>query len=174
MPRRGTPAVNTSSWARGASLASTDSGPPERMMPRGLNARSAATSMSQGWISQYTPSSRTRRAMSWVYCEPKSRIRMRSAWMSAAAAASWVARAGSGDTVVRRFLGDGHIVHMALAHAGAGDPHEVRAGLHVVDRIAAGIPHRGTQSAGELIQDRHQAALVRHAAFNAFRHQFLQ
>jgi hypothetical protein len=30
--------------------------------------------MSWGTISQYTRDSRTRLAMSWVYCEPKSRI----------------------------------------------------------------------------------------------------
>ena len=33
----------------------------------------------------------------------------------------------SGNAVVRRFLGDLHVVHVALAHAGAGDAHELRA-----------------------------------------------
>jgi hypothetical protein len=33
-------------------------------------------------ISQYTFASRTLRAMSWVYWDPKSRINIRSLWMS--------------------------------------------------------------------------------------------
>ncbi len=45
-------------------------------MPAGAISRMRATGRSQGWISLYTFSSRTRRAMSCVYCEPKSRIRM--------------------------------------------------------------------------------------------------
>src|SRR5580658_6545742 len=117
MPSTGTPNSNTAAGARGGSESVTDSGPPERITPRGAKARTAASVMSQGWISQYTPLSRTRRAMSWVYCAPKSRIRIRCAWMS-------------GDAVIRRFLGDGHIVHMAFAHARVGDAHEFRAGAH--------------------------------------------
>ena len=38
--------------ALGALACSTDSGPPERMMPFGLNALTSASAMSQGWISQ--------------------------------------------------------------------------------------------------------------------------
>ena len=45
--------------------------------PRGAKARMSSSLMSNGWISQYTPISRTRRAISWVYWEPKSRIRIR-------------------------------------------------------------------------------------------------
>src|SRR4029077_7619911 len=101
--------------------------------------------MSQGWISQYTPSSRTRRAMSCVYCAPKSRIRMRCEWMSAcgappaaAAAGAWGISAacgtlatGSGQAVVGGFLGDADVVHVALADAGGGDAHEHRARAHI-------------------------------------------
>ena len=51
-------------------------------MPLGFHLRTSSLEMSQGRISQYTPSSRTRRAISWVYCAPKSRIRTREEWMS--------------------------------------------------------------------------------------------
>src|SRR5689334_17725811 len=52
------------------------------MIPLGRKARSRSAERSGRWISQYTFSSRTRRAISWVYWLPKSRIRIRSAWMS--------------------------------------------------------------------------------------------
>ena len=52
------------------------------MMPLGFHLRTSSLVTSQGRISQYTPCSRTRRAMSWVYWAPKSRIRTREEWMS--------------------------------------------------------------------------------------------
>src|SRR6202050_5057951 len=107
MPSTGTPNSNTAAGARGGWESVTDSGPPDRITPRGAKSRTAAEEISQGWISQYTPLSRTRRAMSWVYCAPKSRISIRCAWMS-------------GDAVIRRFLGNGHIVHVALTDPRVG------------------------------------------------------
>src|SRR5580698_3306049 len=151
MPSTGTPSANTASGARGGCAAMTDSGPPERMTPRGAKARTASSAISQGWISQYTPLSRTRRAISWVYCAPKSRIRIRCAWMSAAVCVVIFERLG--NAVVRRFFGNGHIVYMALADPGVGDPHELRLRAHDLDGGAAGVAHRGTQSAGQLVQD---------------------
>src|SRR5215469_16226603 len=148
MPSTGTPSANTAAGALGGFASVTDSGPPERMMPRGAKARTAASLVSHGCISQYTPSSRTRRAMSCVYCAPKSRIRMRCAWMSGCAAAAALTPAAgrgtlamgraSGHPVVGRLLGDADIVYVTLAHAGAGDAHEHRAGAHIGDVAAAG------------------------------------
>src|SRR5262245_51105160 len=63
----------------GAPSAYTLAGPPERMIPRGANSRTRAAVISCRTISQYTCCSRTRRAMSWAYCEPKSRTSTRSA-----------------------------------------------------------------------------------------------
>src|SRR5512139_4351146 len=128
MPSTGTPASNTACGARGGSVAVTDSGPPERMMPRAPKARTSASLMSQGWISQYTPHSRTRRAINCVYWAPKSRIRMRCAWMSGGRTTG----ARSADTVIRGFLGDGHVVDVAFAHAGVGDAHELGPRAHLV------------------------------------------
>ena len=51
---------------------------PDRMMPFGANSRMNRSSTSWECSSQYTPASRTRRAMSCVTCEPKSRIRILS------------------------------------------------------------------------------------------------
>ena len=51
---------------------------PDRMMPFGANSRMNASLTSFGWISQYTCASRTRRAISCVTWEPKSRIRILS------------------------------------------------------------------------------------------------
>ena len=56
----------------GAPGAYTEAGPPERIMADGFIAASASALMSQGTISEYTCKSRTRRAMSWPYCAPKS------------------------------------------------------------------------------------------------------
>jgi hypothetical protein len=56
-------------------------------------------------------------------------------------------------SVVRRFLGDRDVVHVALAHAGAGDAHELRPRAHLVDVVAAGVAHRRAQAAGELVHD---------------------
>ena len=54
----------------------------------------AAGSWSQAQTSQYTPISRMRRAISCVYCAPKSRIRILSVWMSVIGAVASGSRAG--------------------------------------------------------------------------------
>src|SRR5215472_12284336 len=146
MPSTGTPSANTASGAFGGWTSVTDSGPPERMTPRGAKARTSASLTSQGWISQYTPSSRTRRAMSCVYWAPKSRISMRCAWMSGCAAVPGCGLPAGPGTL-----------------ASGGNTYEHRARAHLADVAAAGITHCRPQSAGELVQDRDDAALVGHA-----------
>ncbi len=54
----------------GAPSSYTEFGPPLRMMPVGFQARIQSAVRVGGWISEYTRASRTRRAMSCVYCEP--------------------------------------------------------------------------------------------------------
>src|SRR4051794_34717944 len=121
--------------------------------------------------------------MSCVYWAPKSRIRTREEWMSVWGVAEVLIAALlivflfvglSRDPVVWRFLGDLHVVHVALAHSGARDAHELGTRAHLGDALAARVAHRGAQAAGELVQDRDQAALVRHPAFDAFGHEFLE
>src|SRR5215470_10815055 len=79
MPSTGTWEVKIAGLAEGDWPSVTDDGPPDRMMPLGSNfSRVALSTDWKGWISQYTPASRTRRAISWVTWEPKSTIRRRS------------------------------------------------------------------------------------------------
>ena len=60
----------------GAPASDTLLGPPDRMMPAGWRARIVSAGVSGGQISEYTDSSRSRRAINWVYCDPKSRTMM--------------------------------------------------------------------------------------------------
>ena len=60
-----------SGW--GALSALTDDGPPDKMTALKLSI--SVGILLNGWISQYMLSSLTRLAISWVYCDPKSKIR---------------------------------------------------------------------------------------------------
>src|SRR5918994_3561090 len=89
MPRIGTPRSKTASGALGAAASVVEAGPPDRMIALGATPRIAASSAVHGRISEYTPASRTRLAISWVYWEPKSRIRTRSITDMKAQADQW-------------------------------------------------------------------------------------
>src|SRR5690606_12142160 len=82
-------------------------------------------------------------------------------------------RAASADLVVRRLLGDRHVVHVALPLAGTGDAHEPGLRAHVLDAGAAHVAHGGAQAAGELVDDAAERTAVRHAAFDALGHQLV-
>ena len=58
----------------GAPLAYTLAGPPLRMMPAGRRLFSTLAGVSCRTISEKTLSCRMRRAMTCVYCDPKSRM----------------------------------------------------------------------------------------------------
>src|SRR5690606_5025252 len=62
---------------------------------------------------------------------------------------------------------------MRFAYAGGGDFDELRLGAHVVDAGAAAVAHRGADAAHQLVDDGQHAALVGHAAFDAFGHQLV-
>src|ERR1044072_1924002 len=127
MPSTGTPSSKTAFGARAVDSSYADIWLPDRITPVGAYSRTKPSDTSQGWISQYTLASRTRRAMSWVYWAPKSRIKI--LWCDLL------------DAVIRRLLHDLHVMDMRLAHAGGGDLDELRPGAHVVDGRAAGIAH---------------------------------
>ena len=74
----GTAPSKIESGARGLPASGTDAGPPEKITALGLSCSNASAALKNGWISQYTPASRTRRAMSCVTWEPKSTMRTRS------------------------------------------------------------------------------------------------
>src|SRR5512147_820070 len=109
------------------------------MTPRAPKPRTNSPETSCGWISQYTFASRTRRAMSCVYCAPKSRIRILSCTYRLFHA------------VVRRFLHDLHVVHVRLAHARGRDLHELGLVAQLLHGGAARVAHAGAHAAGELL-----------------------
>src|SRR5205085_1645942 len=82
---------------------------------------------------------RTRRAISCVTWEPKSRMRILSNSCAAFASRGPVDRVtrSSFNVVIRRFLGDLDVVDVRLAHAGGGDLDEGGARAHLVDRAAS-------------------------------------
>jgi len=57
------------------------------------------------------------------------------------------------SAVVRRFLGDLHVMHMAFSYACRGDLHKFSLGFHVIDGGAAAITHAGPNSARHLVDD---------------------
>src|ERR671935_1430537 len=158
MPRTGTPRSNTALGARAVDSSYADMWLPERMTPAAPNSRTKASETSQGWISQYTLASRTRRAMSWVYWAPKSSMRI-----------FWCLL----DSVIGSLLHDLHVVHVRFPDAGGGDLDELRAGAHLVDGGAAGVAHARAQAAGELLDHPHRAAFVRHPALDALGHELV-
>src|SRR5512134_2049440 len=117
------------------------------MMPAGANDRMNPAPTLNGWISLYTRNSRTRRAISIVYWDPKSRMRiLRSTALL--------------HPVVRGFLGDDHVVHVALPQPRRGDLHEGRPLLELRDVPGAHVPHAGLQTADQLECDARQRAAV--------------
>src|SRR5690606_39075292 len=69
---------------------------------------------------------------------------------------------------------DRDVVDVALAPPGARDPDEARLRAHLGDAAAPGIAHRRAKPADQLVDDRDDAALVRHAALDALRDELLQ
>src|SRR5262245_23146087 len=63
--------------------------------------------------------------------------------------------------VVRRFLRDRDVVHVALAEARGRNPNELRLVLKLRDRRAAAIAHAGAEAADELMDHGGDAAFVR-------------
>src|SRR5271163_5221812 len=72
MPSTGTPSCSTCGSHTGASLSYTELGPPDKTMPTGSSARISSSFAVQGKIAENTCCSRIRRAISCVYCPPKS------------------------------------------------------------------------------------------------------
>src|SRR5512137_348513 len=92
--------------------------------------------------------------MSCVYCEPKSRTRIFSLWMSMGPLA---------HPVVRGLLDDDHVVHVALLEAGLGDPDEARPAPELGDARRAQVAHAALQAAHELEDVHGDGSLVGNA-----------
>ena len=74
--------------------------------------------------------------------------------------------------VVWRFARDGHIVRMALEHAGIGDAGKLGI-VELDDVVRPAIAHPRTQAADQLIDDFIEAAFVWDARGYTFGHKFL-
>src|SRR5580658_15539 len=72
MPSTGTPSCSTLGSHTGASLSYTELGPPDKTIPIGSSARISSSFAVHGKIAENTCCSRIRRAISCVYCPPKS------------------------------------------------------------------------------------------------------
>src|SRR4029079_13948476 len=160
MPSTGTPSSRTFGSIFGASFSYTDAGPPERMMPPRSILFATSSARAGGAISHQAPASRTRRAMSCAYCAPRSTIRM----PRGAAGASTMSLVRM--EVVRRLLGDRHVVRMALLHPGRGDPQEPRLRPQLLDRHRSAVAHPRADSAGALVHVRREPPLVGHDALD--------
>src|SRR5437773_5020359 len=78
MPSVGMPRSKMAGSHWGAPGSYTLAGPPEKIKPRGRSSATRAADRSWRTIWQKTFCSRTRRAISWPYWAPKSKIKMRS------------------------------------------------------------------------------------------------
>src|SRR5919201_3030052 len=166
MPSVGMPSSNKPGSTRGARPAYTDAGPPLKISACGLRARTWSAATPWPMSSEYTRHSRTRRAISCAYCPPRS---------STSTGRSSGARAGSGRTlapIVRRLLRDRDVVRMTLTQARRRYADELRV-LHVLDRRGAAVAHGLAKASDELVEDRRERTLVRHAPFDSFRHELL-
>src|SRR5215469_2844650 len=76
MPSTGIPILSTAGSHFGASLSYTELGPPDRITPAGSSFPTSSTAVVHGRIAEKTPCSLTRRAISCVYCPPKSSTTM--------------------------------------------------------------------------------------------------
>src|SRR5690554_3209359 len=76
------------------------------------------------------------------------------------------------EPVIGCFLGNRHIMYVALPNPGRGNPNEAGVVAHGFDRVATGIAHGRTYPADQLMDDGDEAALVGHAAFDSFGYEF--
>src|SRR6266705_2312190 len=112
-----------------------------------------------------------RRAISCVYWEPKSRTRILSC---ADPIASGNRLGFNFGPVVGGFLGDDHVVDVALPQTCLGDLNEAGLLLHLGDGAAPTVSHAGAQPADQLVHHSRERAAVRDPPFDPFRHQLLR
>src|SRR5581483_11621279 len=173
MPSVGTPSSKRDGSTRGAPSAYTDAGPPERISAAGFRRRSSSAVDRCETSSEYTPASRTRRAISCEYWPPRSTTSTgRSSGDAGGVRSSTPAPGRSAAPVIGSVLGDRDVVRMRFAQAGAGDPHERRL-LHRLDRRRTAVTHRLPQAADDLVQHAGEWALERHAPLDALRHELV-
>src|SRR3954471_15557299 len=149
MPSTGMPSSSSSVRSRGASGAYTDAGPPDRISPRGERRLISSRSTVCGSSSLNTPHSRTRRAISWEYCPPKSSTSTSSERVAAAPAAGGrgVVRASAKWLLPdERRLGERaavrHVVGRGRRRCGSGGRAHADL-LRLLELLALGLERRG-------------------------------
>ena len=70
--------------------------------------------------------------------------------------------------VIRRFLGDQHVVDVALTQALGRDANELRFLMHLRNRAATRVSHARLKSSDQLSQDRSERSAVRNPSFDPF------
>src|ERR1700694_5127491 len=112
MPSTGIPARRASGSTCGAPASYPLPAPPPRINPTGARFYNSDQGVVPGTSSQYTFASRTRRAISWLNCDPKSRTRT-VCWFFNAGTLS----RGSPFTVSRCWAAAAVMLRSALPHA---------------------------------------------------------
>src|SRR5437016_8960973 len=127
------------------------------MIPFGRSASRSASPVSYGRIRLYTCSSRTRRAINWLYCAPKSRTTIRSSTERGISGAV-TSGAGADDRarsarvrVISAPLADplGDLQSLSLGRKRGGD--DDLGLLHLAKRSRAAHPHRGAQRLDQIL-----------------------
>src|SRR5690606_15736840 len=121
----------------------------------------------QAHTSLYTPSSRNRRAISRVVCEPKSTTRMPCSRSLMDTRPPWRRRSDG------LFVGDDDVVDVALPEPCWRDADELRASAKRVDIGAAGVAHPCTQPADESMDDGADGSTVGDTPLDTFGDQLL-
>src|ERR1700681_4519151 len=73
--------------------------------------------------------------------------------------------------IVRALAGNGDVVDVAFAGAGAGDAHELRLLAQLLEVAGADVAHGGAEPTGELVQDIAEWALERHLPLDPLGHE---
>src|SRR5262245_66626383 len=62
-------------------------------------------------------------------------------------------------------------MYVAFTESRTCDAHKLCLGMKLIEIFCPYIPHGGAKASGQLMQHGYSRALVRHLAFNAFRHE---
>src|SRR6185295_189270 len=115
------------------------------MMALGANDLMKSSETSFGWISQYTAASRTRRAMSWVTWEPKSRMRTLSCCMVISGSLQ------SGALAVEEAVGQHEADRLQGSAGEEGQTHARVAGGQMRDPAQQGQADDGREDGGHAV-----------------------
>ncbi len=154
MPSTGTPSVEELAVGEGRVGVETLEGPPERMMPFGANARDLlerdVAGMDLAVDAALADAARDELGVLRAEVEDQDAIAVRIGGISAGSSLLL-------EPVVGCFLGDHHVVDVALLERRLGDAHEARLRAQLGEVRCADVAHAGAQPADELVHVAGQA-----------------